>query len=915
MPDRPDLLARLTLVPPLNDTLDDRSAVGTADAKLHASRIHPEKFRVPGTAASHLSRVHLLDRMDSPQNARLILVEAAAGFGKTTLLLQYRERCLARGRRVLWLTLDAADNELRRLSAHLHVALQGLGAPADSEKPTDFSPQALLDKLGRLDQPFAIFLDDFETLESAPALDFVRQLLTVLPSCGLLVIASRTTPDIALGRLRAHGQMRDITTDALRMSLAETTTFLRDKCSLSLEDAEIATLQQRTEGWITALYLSTLSLRGRTAPADFVASLSGANLELADYLAEDILGRQTDECRQFLLNSSVLGRFCAALCDAVTGRHDSQAMIDYLQRANLFIQPTDEQHRWFRYHPLFADFLRRALERHSPGQAKKLHAMAARWYLTENQPAAAIEHYLLAGDADNASRQIDRHLDALIDAGRLRWLLRWFEQIPDRVLDGYPRLILAHAWTLVLDHRYQDAMQWVERHRDTQEMGTIRCLLQVFTDQIDAAYATALAEIEQVSPQDVLQYGMLATTLAYCMVATGHFEQARGLLTRMVSQGAQNRSILVDSIAVCVECILDLILGRLESAVARLQAASEAQAQRLEGKWAGGRPSLDTLRAMARYEQDALVQARQLLSDIPAYALDSGGPDPLIVRHVLLARIAYQQGERAVWVQHLAELEQLGRRSGSLRILSAAWLERARIATLENRLDIAAQALHHAELAGSWERPDLVLHTCDTDTHFIARQRLRIASGEFATAATALQPAIAEALERQHHRRALKLRLLHALALDGLGRNKEALDTLTPALRLASDEGFRRTFIDEGPAVAKLLQRWAVAFKAQCKSLGIAPEFLTDLLQRSATQGTQGTQAEAAVDEEDTPLTTREFHVIRLLAAGNRNRAIAEQMHLSEHTVKTHLRNISAKLGAQSRTEVIAIARAKGLLD
>ncbi|AWY39196.1 helix-turn-helix transcriptional regulator [Pseudomonas putida] len=907
MPDRPDLLARLTLVPPLGDT---RDAAATPDAMFHASQIHPEKFRVPGAAPSHLQREHLLDRMDVSDATRLILIEAAAGFGKTTLLRQYRERCLAHGRQVLWLTLDTADNELRRLTAHLHVAVQALST--GDEKPADFSPRVLLDKLAMQNLPFAIFLDDFETLKSAPTLDFVRQLLTALPSRGQLVIASRSTPPIALGRLRAHGQLLDISTDALRMSLEETTLFLRDKCGLSLADAEIAMLQQRTEGWITALYLSTLSLQGRTAPADFVASLSGANLELADYLAEDILGRQSGECRQFLLHSSVLGRFSAALCDAVTGRQDSQAMIDHLQRANLFIQPTDEQHQWFRYHPLFTDFLRRALERQSPGRAKQLHARAALWYLAHNQPANAIEHYLLAGDADNASRQIDRHLDGLIDAGRLRWLLRWFQQIPDQTLDGYPRLILAYAWTLVLDHRYQDAMQWVERHHDTQEMGTIRCLLQVFTDQVDAAYATALVEIERVSPDDVLQYGMLATTLAYCMVATGRYEQARALLTRMASQGPQNRSALVDSIAVCVECILDLILGRLESAVARLQAASEEQARRPEGKWAGGRPSLDTLRAMSRYEQDELSQARQLLSDIPAYALDSGGPDPMIIRHVLLARIAWLQGQRSTWVRHLAALEQLGRRSGSLRIRCAAWLERARVATLENRLDIAAQALHNADLAGNWGSPDLVLHSCDTDTPFIAHQRLRIAKGEFVIAAEALQPAIDEAQARQHHRRALKLRLLHALALEGLGRHKEALDTLTPALRLASDEGFIRTFLDEGPALARLLQRWAVTFKAQCKSHGIAPGFLTDLLQRSALSGTQ---AEADPEEADTQLTTREFHVIRLLAAGNRNRAIAEQMHLSEHTVKTHLRNVSAKLGARNRTEVIAIARARGLLD
>ncbi|WCM54056.1 LuxR C-terminal-related transcriptional regulator [Pseudomonas sp. WJP1] len=910
MPDRPNLLARLTLVPTLDDSADERLAAGSAaDTSLHAAHIHPEKFRIPGSAASHLQRAHLLDRMDNPDPARLILIEAAAGFGKTTLLRQYRERCLAQGRQVLWLTLDGADNDLRRLAAHLHIALQALDG---DQKSSDLSPQALLDKLAERAPPFAIFLDDFETLESAQALDFVQRLLKALPNGGLLVIASRTTPDIALGRLRAHGQMLDIGTDALRMSLGETTTFIREKCGLALEDAEIAALQQRTEGWITALYLSTLSLRGRKAPRDFVASLSGANLELTDYLAEDILERQTEECRQFLLCSSVLERFSAMLCDAVFARGDSQAMIDYLQRANLFIQATDEHLQWFRYHPLFADFLRRALERQHPGQAEKLHAAAARWYLDNHQPVAAIEHCLLAGDTQGASQQIDRHLDPLIDAGRLRLLLRWFEQIPARQLDAYPRLVLAHAWTLVLDRRYQDAMQRIEHHRASPQTDTIRCLLQVFTDQIDAAYTTGLAQIERISPQDILQYGMLATTLAYCMVATGRHEQARSLLTQMVSQGAQNRSVIVDTIVVCVESILDLIQGRLQRAGARLDAASVAQVQSPEGKWSGGRPSLDILRALTYYEKDQLPQARQLLVDIPPHALDSGGPDPMIVRHILLARIAWQQGQHDTWVQQLAELEQLGRRSGSVRMHCAAWLERARVATLENRPDIAAQALHNADLAGHWDRPDLLLYSCDSDTPFIARQRLRILKGEHDSAAAALQPAITQALERQQHRRALKLRLLYALALEGLGRHKEALDTLTKALLLASDEGFIRTIVDEGPALAKLLQRWAVSFQAQCKNLGIDPVFLSDLLQRASTWGAL---PEAEVDDLESRLTTREFHVIRLLAAGNRNRAIAEQMHLSEHTVKTHLRNVSAKLGARSRTEVVAIARAKGLLD
>ncbi|VVM58751.1 LuxR C-terminal-related transcriptional regulator [Pseudomonas fluorescens] len=913
MPDRPDLLARLTLVPTLNDRTDDGiSLAATIDEGVCNAQIRPEKLRAPVPAANHLQRVQLLDRMQLSDAARLILVEAAAGFGKTTLLSQYRERCETSGRKVLWLTLDAVDNELRHLAAHLLVALQTLGEFPGKQKPIDFTAQGLLDRLVTLQQPFAIFLDDFETLESPPALDFVRRILASLPTNGLLVIASRTTPNLALGRLRAHGQLLDINTDSLRMSLTETTAFMRGKYGLTLQDREIAALQHRTEGWITALYMSALSLKGRHDPVGFVASLSSSSLELTHYLAEDILGRQPDDCREFLLQSSVLEHFNAALCNAVTSCNDSQAMIEYLQRANLFIQPVDEQHHWFRYHPLFADFLRRVLARQHPQQPAKLHAIAAHWYLGKHMPVAAIENFLIAGEADNASKQIDRYLDELIDAGRLRLLLRWFEQLPDEILDNYPRLVMTHAWTLVLDRRYQDAMQRIERQPANLQTDTIRCLLQVFTDQIDAAYTTGMTQIERLSPQDRLNYGLVATPLAYCMIATGRYAQARCLLTQMVGHGTQSRSTLVENIVICVESILDLIQGRLESAVVRLRTINANRLQNPGGKWTGGRPSLDILRALTCYEQDDFEQAQQILSDIPPNALDSGGPDPMIVRHVLLARIALEQGRRDDWVQQLAELEQLGRSSGSLRIYSAAWLERARVATLENRPDSAAQALHNAELAGQWDRPDLLLYSCDVDTPFIACQRLRIFNAEHASAVSALGPAIAEALERQHNRRALKLRLLFAMALEGLGRHKQALETLTPALCLASKEGFVRTFIDEGLPLAKLLQRWAVSNQAQCKSLDIDPPFLTQLLQRSASLNAQA----AAQDEDpDAALTTRELHVMQLLAAGNRNRAIAEQMHLSEHTVKTHLRNISAKLGAQGRTEIIAIARAKGLLD
>lgn len=904
MPKRQDLIARLSLVP---------SDIPPSD-ELPAPTTHPvraEKFVALGTSVGLLPRDNLLQGIDPPGNIRLILIRAAAGFGKTTLLRQLRERCLDNGQRVLWLTLDRADNDPRRLAAHLHAGLQALDGASSSDALA--SPQALLQQLGNLEPGFTVVLDDFEVLDTPQALTFIQQLLAALAPGARLAIASRVNPELGLGRLRMQGQVLDIDTDALRLSPAQTQAYLRGRCPLPITDEDCARLQAISEGWITGLFLATLSLKGRTALTDVVGSFSGNNQELAEYLTEDILARQSDEIRLFLLQTSILERFCAPLCDALTQRQDSAELIEQLLRSNLFIQPTDAQHQWFRYHRLFSGFLRSALARQLPGQAEALNRAAARWYLAHKHTAAAIGHLMSANDIEQAADCLERHLDELVDAGRLRLMLRWLEQMPRDVLEARPRLTLTHAWLLVLDRRYRDAMQVIERNPANLETDTIRCLLLAFTDQTEAAISVAQAQIARLTPSDGLQYGMVATPLAFCLISTGRYDDARALLIDMAGQAPEERSALVDGIAVYIESALELTLGHRRAALARLEAASSVQAVVLDGRWVGAKVTLDILHALVLYEGDALDQAWTMLNQIPQHALDLGGPDALIAHRVVLARIALQNGNRDAWLRHLADLEQLGRRSGSLRILCAAWLERARVATVEGRLDIAAQALASAELAGEWERPEVLTFACDTDTPFIARQRLCIARGDYPLAASELRTRIELAEGRQQQRRTLKLRLLLAMALAGKGRQKLALDTLTPALRIASQEGFLRTFLEEGPALIRLLERWAVTYQASCSSLGIAPEFLVELLQRSSVQKEPSEGSEP--QNTELQLTGRELQVIRLLAAGNRNRAIAEHMHLSEHTVKTHLRNISAKLGAQGRTEAIAIARARGLLD
>lgn len=911
----------------MSNPLAHSGATATPPAYSPPSKVLQAKLSAPVAAPTHLHRARLLALMETATTARLILVRAAAGFGKTTLLQQYRDHGLAQGRSVQWLNLDKADNDIQRFIAHLLTGMRAM--TCDSDQP-EAAPnggeqrEELLELIAGTQQPFSIVLDEFEVMENPSVLDFVQRLIDALPPCGVLVIASRATPEIGLGRIRARGHLLEIHPSALRFSLEEATCFIREKRQLVLRDSDIATLYRCTEGWITAIYLASLSLQGRSDPSAFVASFSGSNLELAQYLAEDILARQSAQCRHFLLHTSILDQLNAPLCDAVIGGNDSQAMIDHLVRSNLFIFPLENDPQSFRYHSLFASYLKDALNREYPGAAQSLHLRAAQWHLAAGRQPAAIEHLLQAGAIAEAASQLADCAGQLMAEARSRLLLSWLDRIDPQYLQLHPNLSVAYAWALALHRRYRDALANVEalEARAAEERSqayrlqarTLRCMLLALTDQTEACYEAGLEQIGQVPLDAVFQYGVVTNTLAFSMLATGRFEEARRLLAQAMQRSTPGSETYQSTVSGCIEGVLDLIQGRLGHALARLQTAAQRHWNRTNIVALSSKTSLDITLSLALYETDALEEVAQILSIALPHAKEGSPPDSLISCHVLLARTAYLKGERDTWLRYLAELEQIGRLAGSDRVVCSTWVERARVATLENRLDAAAQALRCAELVGAWEQPGILFYGSDVDIPSIARQRLRIAQGDGTGAAGQLHAMVEQAAKRQQHRRELKLRILLAMALDSAGRQDEAYGQLTQALCFASHEGFMRTFLDEGNRLAELLQRWAVPHQPRASSLGIEVRFLGTLLQRAGQPGDVSCTAAGEGDGRES-LTSREIQVIQLLAAGMRNRTIAEKMFLSEFTVKSHLRNINAKLGAQGRTEAVAIARARGLLD
>ncbi|MDR3100357.1 MAG: LuxR C-terminal-related transcriptional regulator [Paraburkholderia sp.] len=910
-------------------------AIGARGKDNVAPGIVASKLLPPADNPAQLARSQLVDAIAQAHTARLVLIRAAAGFGKTTLMAQYAAYCREARHDALWLRLDGTDNDLRRFLLHLDAGLQTLpGARMDGHDAVHAASDErlgtlLIERVAAHARPLSILLDDFETLQSPAVLAFTRRLIEALAPGSKLVVASRVTPELGLGRIRARGELLDITPGALRFSLAETTRFIRDRCGIPLRDPEIATLHRCTEGWATAIYLATLSLHTRSDHAAFVASFSGTNIELAEFLTEDILARQSDACRAFLLETSALAQFSADLCNAVTGRTDSREILDYLERSNLFLVPLDGERNWYRYHRLFASFLRHRLHADRPEREIQVHQAAARWFIDEGRPVPAIEHLLDAGQQRDALAQIARHSRRLLGGGRIRLLMRWLDRIGPELLADAPRVGLTYAWVLLLNRRYGDAMRTAqqivsegsrdgEREQLAQEAEALRGVLFALTDQVEASREIGLAVLDRLPDDSNFPWFSLTNSLAYSLVSTHRYDEARSVLSRAMQRRQDHPFVVMRAMAEAIEGIIDLVQGRLGTALARMATASAYDWNEQRDEAIGSRTSMDISRSLALYEADDLDEIARLLGEALPLAKVVSPPDSLITAHVLSARVALIRGDKEQWLRLLAELEQLGRSIKSDRAVCSAWLERARVATLEGRLDAAEQALHAASLHAQWESHAVSFHANDIDLPSLTRARLDIAVGRYGEAERALHTALAHAHACQRHWRALKIRLLLALALDGLGQRDAAFAQVTAALRVASHEGFVRAFVDEGQPMMALTRAWAERHRHEMTTLGVVPAFVERLLARGDAAGTDTTLAalpsagKTAVPCE--ALTSRELDVLRMLSAGHRNKAIAEKLFVSELTIKSHLRKISAKLGAQNRTQAVAIGRERGLI-
>ncbi len=919
-------------------TIEETSA-GQRGAARAATLV--AKLRPPMLTPFQVERRAICDAVCAAGFVKLVLVRAPAGFGKTTAMLQCRARLDADGVATAWLTLDRADNDATRflgsLEAAFDLVLRKGGAPQATAvaAPQSVGEQALalIDRMAGHDRPFTLFLDDFEALQNPAVAGLVWQVVEQLPPSGRLVVGTRWVPESGLARLRARGELLEIEPAQLRFTAEETDAFLRSARGLALQPAAISTLHRRTEGWATALWLASVALERRGQPDAFIAGFSGSNAAIADYLVEDVYLHLPDAVRVFLLRTSILDQLSGPLCDAVCGTADSEEILAWLERANLFLMPLDgERHgggverpthagmRWYRYHSLFSSFLRAQLQQAAQAEVPALQMAASRWYEQQGRPVPAIEHALAAGAVGHALPLLAGTVDELLAQGRMRLLTRWLDAVPAGAMAAWPKLQIAHVWALSFTRGPADAIALLQTIPLAGAEGdllahvrALRHMLLNMMDRFDEARAYSRDDPLPLPMGYPFPDSILATSMARMAAVTGDYREARRLLgvARQVVRGSDSNFNKIFSES--VEGLIDLRQGRLQQALARFRIAASTMLPNRYGP-TNGNAMAGILLADALYEINERERAERLLNVYVPLARDLGLPDQIITGHTVLARIACERGDVDGAHEWLAALEHLGHHRGLPRLVLGAMLERARLALLQGNRHAAGEALQHAADPALWRaRPGVsAVSSFANDLEDVAMGQLRLALFAEPSAATrqAIAAELAAAERAQLMRRALKLRILLALACQRTGDAAQALQTMGEALRFGAAEGFIRIFADEGAEVRRLVGEACV------RQGGALPAaYVERLLQ--ACGGVPEPADPAAMQARHgllEPLTPKERKVLQLLAEGFSNVAMAERLFVSETTVRTHLRNISAKLRASNRTQAVAIARQLGLL-
>jgi LuxR family maltose regulon positive regulatory protein len=929
-------------------------------------KILATKLFIPPPRAKVVCRDRLLERLNEGLQRKLTLVSAPAGFGKTTLVSEWLAGCDRQSEPKVcaaWLSLDEGDSDPARFLTYLVAALRTV-APNMGERvmdalqasqplPIEAFLTELLNEIITIPGNFVLVLDDYHLVDSRLIDSALTFLLEHLPPQMHLIITTREDPQLPLARLRARGQLTELRASDLRFTPGEASDFINQSMGLNLPVEHIAALETRTEGWIAGLQLAALALRETLSMEvhpdvpEFIRAFAGDNRYIVDYLVEEVLLRQPETIRLFLLQTAILDRLCGPLCDAVTGLEGGSARLEELQRGNFFVVPLDDKRLWYRYHHLFAEVLYVHLTAKQPDQVPALHRRASEWYEQNGSTADAIRHALAARDFERAADLIERVVPAMSRSRREVTVIGWLKALPDEVFHRRP-VLSGHYGALLLqsgqldgvEARLRDAERWLDVIADQGKAAQTPPVEMVVVDEVEfrrlpgsiAVHRAGLAlvtgdvagtvkyarqALDLVPEEDHLGRGSASALLGLVSWTNGDLEAARrsyvDSMARLLKAG-HTSDVLGCSIA-----LADMQVGQ-----GHLREAMRTFERGLQLGMEPGDPAL-AVRGTADMhvglseiyrERDELDTATQhLLRSQELGQFKELAQNPYRWR-VAMARIREAQGDLEGALDLLNEAERLyyGDFSPNVRPIAAM---RARVWVAQGRLGDAFDWVREKGLSAADDLSYLREFEHITLARMLLAKSADDGSDQSMLEATGLLERLLQAAQAGGRMgRAIEILVLQALAQQMLGDVPAGLALLEHALTLAEPEGYVRLFVDEGQPMARLLREAAAR--------GILPDYTSKLLAgfevkqqesagESAIPDLRG-QTSPAPQPLIEPLSHRELEVLRLFKTDLMGPEIAEELVIALSTVRTHTKSIYSKLNVTNRRAAVKRAAELGLI-
>jgi LuxR family maltose regulon positive regulatory protein len=932
------------------------------------------KISIPRLPGEFIHRPRLTERIHQGVKGPLTLLAAPAGFGKTNLLIEWtKETTLP----VAWLTVDSDDNELRRFIRYVIGALQTI-EPRLGEDALDLLESStddgwkigltlLINELSVLPKEGVLVLDDFHALENATILQRMDFYLKHSAPNFHMIIASRSEPELDLAFLRAKGRVVELGADDLRFTGEEVVGYFQEAAGLELPPETVQALEERTDGWITSLQMAAISLKGQADSATLLAHLEGGSHYLSDFLAEEVLDRQPGEIRQFLLRSSILETLSGPLCEVVVNPEAQPGygavMLNRLEHANLFITALDEKREWFRYHHLFADFLRQVQSEVNPAEIPELHKRAAAWLELNGHFNEAFRHAVASRDMVWTADMIERNVPTMINRGEMSALARWIGKLPEEFTHKRPLLSLGYAWALIVTQQLDLARYWledVERSVESLEKQTKGATTPEGTGGIDIVGNVDIAGIRgglalcqshlamlrgdmiqaakfsrqatrYLSKENVYLHSFVSLEESLSLFFSGETQKAIESLRTTTQIARQANNLVVIIIAACEVAIVQQVQGQLSKAWGTLQKA------RYLAIGPGGKSHplssfIDIISGEILLERNVLEEAKDYLergvqvTQTMWYLGSLGGM-------LYLARVRQALGDVAGAQEVVEEIARMAHRSDASQwdnALAAAlavrlavqrgdlvtaeqWWKKGGFPELDTPLAIENYPYHIFEYLALSQARFLVDRGQDTGRTRDIKQSLEL-----------LGILLAEAERFQRGCSQIQILILQAMAQSALG-NERATNTLLRALALGEPEGFWRFYLDEGWRLAELL-RQCRAVQAESGSHLPSLAFIDSLLQTIQPGEGARTANEQPIEQSPGPtithmedgfpisLSAREMEVLALIAEGKSNQEISAELYLALNTVKRHAYNIYTKLEVKKRTQAVSRARQLGLI-